>query len=92
MRLPTIDTAQSESLGLRVLEDTMPTLVRLPARSPAGSFEIISPDSVALISTTHNGQCVVYLKGHSEEAGFWILLDQDEVASRLGIKVVDRIE
>ena len=71
----------------------MPTLVRLPACSPEGKFDIIDPSSVsAILAYPDNQRCVVMLKGHSEEGGYSISLPQHEAASRLGITVVDRIE
>lgn len=68
-------------------------LVKLPARSPEGKFEFISPAAVAaIVACSDENRCLVQLHGHSEEGGYWIQLSSQETADRLGITVVERVE
>lgn len=69
------------------------TLVKLPACSPEGKFELISPAAVAaIVACSDDSRCLVQLRGHSEEGGYLIQLSSQETADRLGITVVDRVE
>lgn len=71
----------------------MPTLVRLPACSPTGVFDIVDPGQVASMTSDAGAtRTLVRLRSDSEEGGYWIALTQEEVARRLGITVVDSME